>query len=179
VPEWEDVLAATHVAFDVKLPDIGRFAGRVERRRLGALDLGRQHGRLGTGHLRSRSGFDVRSRRCRPRAVQDVDVLDRALRRVPVWGRVVTDARRVVGTRTGWLRTTATAAHERDGQPHDHEEHEDGDDDDEGDGVHEGQVSQKDAAAPGGAQAVSGTVSGTLAPRGSVAQVDRLRDWLG
>ncbi|RTL66923.1 MAG: helix-turn-helix domain-containing protein [Pseudonocardiaceae bacterium] len=39
VPEWEDVLAATHVAFDVKLPDIGRFAGRVERRRLGALDL--------------------------------------------------------------------------------------------------------------------------------------------
>ncbi|GAY11523.1 helix-turn-helix domain-containing protein [Pseudonocardia sp. N23] len=39
VPEWEDVLAATHVAFDVRLPDIGRFAGRVERRHFGDLDL--------------------------------------------------------------------------------------------------------------------------------------------
>ncbi|AEA25883.1 helix-turn-helix domain-containing protein [Pseudonocardia benzenivorans] len=39
VPEWEGVLAATHVSFDVKLPDSGRFAGHVERRHLGALDL--------------------------------------------------------------------------------------------------------------------------------------------
>jgi AraC family transcriptional regulator, positive regulator of tynA and feaB len=39
--EWEDVLAATHVAFDVRLPESGArgFAGTVQRHRLGALHL--------------------------------------------------------------------------------------------------------------------------------------------
>jgi AraC family transcriptional activator of tynA and feaB len=39
--EWEDVLAATHVAFDVRLPDhgAGGFTGTVERRRFGPLSL--------------------------------------------------------------------------------------------------------------------------------------------
>ncbi|WP_433555260.1 helix-turn-helix domain-containing protein [Pseudonocardia xinjiangensis] len=40
--EWEDVLAATHVAFDVRFPDDrdgAGFAGSVERHRLGQLHL--------------------------------------------------------------------------------------------------------------------------------------------
>jgi AraC-like DNA-binding protein len=39
--EWEDVLAATHVAFDVRLPDngAGAFSGTVQRRRIGQLSL--------------------------------------------------------------------------------------------------------------------------------------------
>ncbi|OLT19478.1 hypothetical protein BJF78_10970 [Pseudonocardia sp. CNS-139] len=39
--EWEGVLAATHVAFDVRLPDLvgGAFSGTVERRRVGRLSL--------------------------------------------------------------------------------------------------------------------------------------------
>jgi AraC family transcriptional regulator, positive regulator of tynA and feaB len=41
VAEWEGVLAATHVAFDVRLPAQGHtgFAGTVERRRVGPLSL--------------------------------------------------------------------------------------------------------------------------------------------
>jgi AraC family transcriptional regulator, positive regulator of tynA and feaB len=39
--EWEDVLAATHVAFDVRFPDqgAGAFTGTVVRRRVGRLSL--------------------------------------------------------------------------------------------------------------------------------------------
>jgi AraC family transcriptional activator of tynA and feaB len=38
--EWGDVLAATHVAFDVRFPDAaGAFSGTVERRRVGPLHL--------------------------------------------------------------------------------------------------------------------------------------------
>jgi AraC family transcriptional activator of tynA and feaB len=41
VAEWEDVLATTHVAFDVRLPEEvdGTFTGMVERRRIGPLHL--------------------------------------------------------------------------------------------------------------------------------------------
>jgi AraC family transcriptional regulator, positive regulator of tynA and feaB len=37
--DWEGVLAATHVAFDVRLPEPAAFVGTVVRRRIGALSL--------------------------------------------------------------------------------------------------------------------------------------------